>query len=209
MKLGGILPVINELISLPSSRVCIEKKCDLVDLKINKEICNNSNPTNEGHPTLLCGNFISHIVTDINKLIGRQHVNFEIFPVVKEETDNRENKFSDYSIYRIFNKVTYIIIEVKLAVGAILTAADKDSLAQLFLEAHYVYVEERSTQHNSTMLCVLTDGTTWHLIKTDIGHKPFRFISLRSISTKTEIQWDTNLNVICDECTAYVSECML
>lgn len=208
MRFGGILPVIDELIRLPSSRVRIEKKCNLVDLEINKEICNNSKPTNEGHPTLLCGNFISHIVTDINKLIGIQHVNFEIFPVVKEETDNCENKFSDYSIYRIYNKVTYIIIEVKLAVGAILTTADKDYLAQLFLEAHYVYGEERSTQHNS-MLCVLTDGTTWHLIKTDVGRKPFKFISLRSISTKTEIQWDTNLNAICDECTAYVSECML
>ncbi len=41
--------------------------------------------------------------------------------------DNRENKLSDYSIYRVYNHVTYIVIEVKLSVGASLTAADKDS----------------------------------------------------------------------------------
>lgn len=102
--------------------------------------------------------------------------------------------------------MTYIIIEVKLAVGAVLTTAEKDSLAQLFLEAYYVYGDEGSTQLNSKKLCVLTDGTTWHLIEIDLRHKPFTLISAHSISTKTEVPWDSNLNIICDECTAYVSE---
>lgn len=95
MKCGGILPDIDQLFRLPSSQVRVqEKKCDLVQLEINKQIRGNSIPTNEGHPTLLCGNFISHIVTDINKPFGRQVVNFEIFPIVKQENDACENKLS-------------------------------------------------------------------------------------------------------------------
>ena len=91
-------------------------------------LCGVSNATNEGHPTLLCGVFVSHIVSDSNKELGTKeeleedkHIMFEVFPVVKEE-DTRENKLSDYSIFRVHNHLTFhltfIIIEVKLAVGA-------------------------------------------------------------------------------------------
>ena len=57
-------------------------------------------------------------------------------------------------------------------VGGTLTAGDKDHLARLFLEAMYLYDEEGQSKSNSTMLCVLTDGNTWHLIKTDMRRKP-------------------------------------
>ena len=103
--------------------------CEFTDFHINQEICSNSDPTNEGHPTLLCGNLISHIVSDINKQSGRNVCKFEVFAVVRESTDKRENKMCDYSIFRIFNRLSYIVIEVKLAVGRTLMAADKDHLA--------------------------------------------------------------------------------
>lgn len=108
--------------------------------EINKEICVNTDVTNEGHPTLLCGNLINHIVNDINRSFQNQHVKFEIFPVVAEAVDKRQNKFADYSIYRIWNDVTYIMIEVKLAVGMVLSSDESDSLAELFLEAYYIHV---------------------------------------------------------------------
>lgn len=60
--------------------------------------------------------------------------------------DKREDKEADYAIYRIVNKVTYIVVEVKLAVGARLTSSDKDKLAQLFLEAIYVHETENKPE---------------------------------------------------------------
>ena len=41
----------------------------------------------------------------------------------------------DYSVYRIFNRRTYIIVKVKLSVPHQLTSSERDSLSQLFLEA--------------------------------------------------------------------------
>lgn len=208
MKHVGIVPDINALIGLQSSHICtVEDKCQLTELAVNREICNNSNATNEGHPTLLCGIFVSHVVTDINRK-SQKPVKFEIYPVVKEEDDRRENKLSDYSIYKIMNKLTYIVIEVKLSVGASLTCADQDSLAQLFLEAYYVYSGEgRKESHiYTTILAVLTDGTTWHLITTDMSSKPLKFISLSTISTRGLVKWDSGFNLICDECRAFVRE---
>ncbi len=129
-------------------------------------------------------------------------VRFEIFPVVREEDDQRQNKLSDYSIFRVYNKVTYIVVEVKLAIGAILTAADKDNLAQLFLEVYYVNMQEQSSR---SVLCILTDGTTWHLICTDVSCTPFKFLSLCTVGTAEKNKpWDSNVNIICDQCTAHV-----
>ena len=193
------------LLNLKSEKPELTKVCGL-NFTINKEICSNSNPTNEGHPTLLCGTFISHIVSDINKR-NVSKCKFEVFPVVKESTDKHENKQSDYSIFRIFNKITYIIFEVKLVVGGTLTAGNKDHLAQLFLEAMYLYDEEGQSKSNSTMLCVLTDGNTWHLIKTDMRRKPLAFKSVCSESTKQVQQWDS-VSAICDICSDHVHSCM-
>lgn len=121
-----------------------------------------SNPTNEGHPALLCGIFINYIVSDINGSPG-PHQKVKYFLLSRRRMTTGRINF-DYFIYRVYNHVTYIVIEVKLSVGASLTSADKDSLAQLFLEAEYVYAKEMNSKLNSTMLCVLTDGTTWHLM---------------------------------------------
>ena len=80
-----------------------------------------------------------------------------------------------------------------MAVGANLTAADNDHLAQLFLEAHYIYIKEGKKSANSVIMHVLTDGCSWHLIKTDVAARPFEFKSLFTVSTKTQEQWDSNL----------------
>ena len=79
-----------------------------------------------------------------------------------------ENKEADYS----FKRVTYIVVEVKLSVGATLTTDDADKLAQLFLEAIYTWHKEGKSQQHSRMVCVLTDGITWHLILTQLSCLP-------------------------------------
>lgn len=131
---------------------------------------------------------------------------FEIYPVVKEEGDERYNKESDYSIFRILNRVTYIVIEVKLSVGACLTAEDQDKLAQLFLEGIYLFTSEGKSRKNSLLLCVLTDGTTWHMIKTDMTCKPLKF-SLYTCTTYQDQKWDSNISTICDQFVGHIKEC--
>ena len=82
----------------------VPKNCKLTEIPINRQICVNSDPTNEGHPTLLCGILINHIVEGFAR---NSLQNFEIFPIVMDELDGRENKEADYSIYKVFNRVTY------------------------------------------------------------------------------------------------------
>ena len=207
LQYGGLLPDITRLIGIKSEKPELTKVCELTEFRINQEICSNSDPTNEGHPTLLCGNLISHIVSDINKQSGRNVCKFEVFPVVRQSTDKRENKMCDYSIFRVFNRISYIVIEVKLVVGGTLTAGDKDHLAQIFLESVYTYEKEGKSTSNSTMLCVLTDGSTWHLIKTDMSCKPLEFKSVFSESTKQVQQWDS-VSTICDVCIDHANLCI-
>ena len=105
LELGGFLPDVSRLIGMQCIKRNVERLCNLTNLEINQEICSNADPTNEGHPTFLCGNFVNHIVSDINKFCStsgqEQLCKFEVFPVVQEHRDKRERIFSDYSIYRI------------------------------------------------------------------------------------------------------------
>ena len=135
------------------------------------------------------------MVSEINHHEGTS-IQFEVYPVIKQERDQRSNKRADYSILRVYNRITYIVIEIKLSVGAVITSGDSDNLAQLFLEVYYVYEEEKERRKhvNTTILCVLTDGITWHLIKINMQCKPLKFVVL--ITTKDQVVWDSNLK--CD-----------
>ena len=127
---------------------------------VNKLILKHSLPTNEGHATLLCGNMIAHIVDEIN--INNEDSSlhqFEVFPIVKKEADARNNKLADYTIYKIYNKRTHVVVEVKLDVPDRLSAATQDNLAQLFLEA--VYCSSQKEKGDSKMMCILTNGLVW------------------------------------------------
>lgn len=106
MEYGGFLPELSTLIGKVACVPDVSKKCELTELEINRQICVNAVPENEGHPALLCGNLINHIVQDIRALLG-VHCMFGIFPIVLQELDSRGNKEADYSIYKVFNTVTY------------------------------------------------------------------------------------------------------
>lgn len=203
LQICGFLPPIENLIGKACTKPDVTKCCHLKDLEINQLICSNSDPTNEGQPTLLCGNFIAHIVGHTNTALGNQSVKFVVYPVVREETDRREN---DYSIFKIVNRITYIVVEVKLSIGARLTMDDQDKLAQLFLEAIYIFAKEGKSKENSVILCVLTDGTTWHMIKTHMNQFPLHFESIFTCSTTSggAREWDFNLGTICDQFVGHV-----
>ena len=207
MEAHGYLPSIESLIGMVSRQSEVTKNCKLTTLQINQDICSYSDPTNEGQSTLLCGNLITHIVKEANAVLGRKVCKFEIFPVMIDEADRRENKESDYLIYRIMNRLTYILVEVKVSVGRRLTIDDQDKLAQLFLEAIYMYSKEGKSIHNRILLCVLTDGTSWHIVQTDMSCHPLKFQSLFSCSTCQVKMWDSNVATICDHFVEHIKTC--
>ncbi len=187
----------------------------LETLEMNQLICANSDPTNEGQPTVLCANFIAHVVNHANRTlcpVNEPWYKFEVFPVVREEADKRQNKASDYSIFKIFNRKTYVVVEVKLCVGARLTKEDQNKLAQLFLEAVYIFRLEGKSNENKIISCVLTDGTTWHIIKTCVDKLPLHFESIFTCSTTTTVEnqnqkWNFNLGTICDQLVGHIEAC--
>ena len=85
----------------------------------------------EGYSALLCGTLIAHIVDEVNKKTSSICL-FEVCPIIKKEPDARS---TDYSIFRIYNKKTYVMIEVKLDVPTKVIGATRDNIAQLLLEA--------------------------------------------------------------------------
>lgn len=46
-------------------------------------------------------------------------------------------------ILKVLKKVTHVVIEVKQSIGTVVTAAMKNEMAQLFLEAIYCYEMEK------------------------------------------------------------------
>ena len=91
------------------------------------------------------------------------------------------------------------MIEVKLSVSNHLTASDKGSLAQLFLEMIYCCDKEKTTQ----MLCILTDGFAWHCIATDnsdldlpIKFKTYYLITLNKQCNGFEKLCNTIINYV-------------
>ena len=73
----------------------------------------NTLPENEGHAILLCGTLLPHIVEELNA--KEQLYRFSIFPVVKEDDDDgRRNKYADFSVLKIKDSLTCVVIEAKL-----------------------------------------------------------------------------------------------
>ena len=168
---SGHLPEIEHVLDLPISTVddvCkgIGEIASVMDL-----IRKNCLLMNEGHSVLLCGTLLPHIVEELNDTA--KVYKFSIYPVVKRESGARENKRADFTIFKIQNRITRVVIEAKLNVSQNLNNHMKDDLAQLFLEAQYADQEE-GNRHNTT-LCALTDGLTWHFFVVNMRAKPLEF----------------------------------
>ena len=68
-----------------------------------------------------------------------------------------------------------------------LNTQDHDIYAQVLLEAYYAYHKDGKQQANSTMLCVVTDGTTWHLFTTNFNCRPLAFRSCFSVTMSSYV----------------------
>ena len=75
--------------------------------------------------------------------------------MVKEEEDHRYDKLSDYSILKVLNEVTHVIIEVKESIGTVIGKAMRNEFAQLFLEATYCYDKEQRKEMYGQILCMI------------------------------------------------------
>ena len=191
------LPVFHTLLLMEQQKPLSYGQCTHQISEMVTKIVENSIPTSEGYATLVCGHIITEIVCELNK--KKPVYKFEVEPVVRKEQNSRYNKKADYSIFKIWNRKTYIMIEVKLSVSNPLKASDKNSLAQLFLEMIYCCDQENTTQ----MLCILTDGFTWHCIATDMS-RPDLPINFKQYSLITLNKQDNGFVNVCSTIINYV-----
>ena len=123
--------------------------------------------------------------------------------MVKEEEDHRYDKLSDYSILKVLNEVTHIIIEVKESIGTVIGKAMRNEFARLFLEAIYCYNKEQHKEMYGQILCVLTDGYTWHFLTTTMTGKPLTFRDYLKITMATKYT-GSEVGEVCNYIISYV-----
>lgn len=164
-----------------------------------KQIINNSFPENEGFPQALISPVVAQIVQILNDRSSDTQYKFSILPVIKEEPDRRCNKRSDTSIYRIYSKRTYVVIECKLGISAQLSATLLDHLSQLFLESFNVYQTE-GCKHPQ-ILCILTDCHVWHVFLMNFERSlwtPMNYIVIQNAAGQDTLRIKRITEVIID-----------
>ena len=174
-------------------------------------IQNTTVPANEGYPQLICENIMAQTVYNLNRQAGRTEYRFLIKPIVKEESDSRQNKFTDIGLHRVllYNERTYVIMECKASVGAVLTGGETimNDVAQLFLEAIYMHKEEnaklRPPKQYDCTLCILTDSMSWHCFLLSLRGKP---ITIHKYIKISEEQNDLTVKSVVDQLCTYVPE---
>ena len=166
-------------------------------------------PANEGYPQLICENIMAQTVHNLNRRAVRKEYCFIIKPVVKEESDSRQNKFSDVGLHRVllYNERTYVILECKASVGAVLTGGDNimNNVSQLFLEAIYMHTEEnaklRAAQQYDFIMCILTGSMSWHIFLLNLRGKPITIHTYMKISEERN---DLTVKKVVDLLCAFV-----
>ena len=149
-----------------------EPQCSSQDVETYKRLIEltkkSLSPLNEGFPTIYCGIMLLHIVDHLHSQEEEQKykLTIKLYPVVKTFSDERKN---DYVLVWLINKRSMIVFELKLSIGAVISAC-KDSLAQLFLEAKYAAENDckGSIHYYQTMICVLADHDNWHVLVVDL-----------------------------------------
>ena len=171
-------------------------RCKAAPIETNVVMVKNSLPTSEKYSFVICANIISHVVNELNQNTGGLKLyRLDAEPSVQEENDARNNKRADFSILKIRNKRTYVIVEVKLSVPETLSSREKNDLAQLFLEIIYCCRKEKINR----MLAILTNGFIWHTIALDTRF-PITFENYFRIKIKPE----NTPKDICNTLTHYI-----
>lgn len=128
-------------------------------MKTNAMILQTSRALNEGHAMQVCGNHVAYFTTMFNNTTGANSYSYDVFPVIYPvESNHRKDKKSDYVLVRMKNKRTIVVMELKLGMSSSITAADRDSLAQLFYEAYLV--SQREKVNYTDLICIYADHTT-------------------------------------------------
>jgi hypothetical protein len=126
--------------------------------QIIDKIKNKVDKDNEGFPMLYCGCELVHIADHLG-----DDYRVKVLPVVFEVPDDgRQNKKSDYTIIRVNNKRTVVVVELKSEVSTKLEENEKE-LAQLFLEVHYSVEPDKKRCDYDRTIAILGDSKTWHV----------------------------------------------
>ena len=196
-KLGYNIVLTMPITIIPNANF----RCTTSSILTNDLVMKHTFPSNEGYSSLLCGALLAHILEEVNTN-GPSKCKFEINPVVKQEIDAGNNKHSDYSIFRIRNKITYVMIEVKLEVPNLISAGEtKDNIAQLLLEARYCS-EEEERREDWSMFCILTNGFAWHGIIVEL-RKSMNILCYHRVTISDDSGYE-GLGKICEMITNYI-----
>ena len=90
---------------------------------MNDIIANTIIPMIEGYPTILSANILSNVITEINVKKGftdpKEYMyKLQVYPVVfPHDEDCRKDKKADYTIMKVRNARTVVVVELKLSVA--------------------------------------------------------------------------------------------
>ena len=96
-----------------------------------------------------------------------------IFPVVKDD-DARRNRYADFSILKIKDSLTWVVIEAKLNISETVNYGMRNDRAQLVLET--IYSDQQENNRQEKTLCGLTNGTTWHIFVVNMRTRSLDFL---------------------------------
>lgn len=121
------------------------------------------------------------IVDELKREFGDDSYKLLIYPTVhSNESDHWRDKKADYSVIKIQNARTCLVMELKLGVFENLFSM-KDVLAQAFLEVSHA-VQRDTLKSYKTIACVVSDTSIYHIFLLHVRHKPFsveQYYSLR------------------------------
>ena len=167
----------NQLLyNLPTIVPDIEENCmGFQQCSCLKDIKERIKCENEGFATV----FLAPIIAHITKELGDDY-HSSIYPVVDPSLfPPKEHKKTDYFIFKIQNKCTRIIIELKVDVSnKINSGADfQKKMAQLMLEIYYAKEENHLINcGDRTILGILSDVNIFHCFIVDVSRQPFTFM---------------------------------
>ena len=95
-------------------------------------------PDSEGFSMLVVGILIACAATN-----DSHNLYFKVLPTVNGDgTDQRKNKYTDYLLLKMYNKRTYVVVELKKEATVAVQSIDQEHLAQLVDEIYLVQSEE-------------------------------------------------------------------
>ena len=113
--------------------------------------------------------------------------------VKEDDDDGRRNKYADFSISKMKDSLTCVVIEAKLNISETVNYGMRNDVAQLVLET--IYSDQQENNRQEKTLCALTNGTTWHIFVMNMRTRPARVRQEKQIPDQKALLILYNLKV--------------